>query len=90
MRWWQRGRPRTLVTIEQYAGFGTSISLYRSSSSAFFFLKYSLSGMTVLCRLTTAPIWLLLGREWKYRSDSSSGSRFTEPSIRTCRLRGSQ
>lgn len=44
--------------------------------------------MTVLCWLTTAPIWLPLGREWKYCSDSSSDSRFTEPSIRTWARQG--
>lgn len=29
------------------------------------FALTSLLGTGVLCRLTTAPIWLLLGREWK-------------------------
>ena len=47
-------------------------------------------GTARLCADAHAPIWLSNGREWKYCSDSSRGTRVTLPVMRTWRSSSAQ
>lgn len=71
------------IIAYQYSGLGTGLSAYSVSSFVFNSDSTSLLAITVLWRLTCAPIWLLFGLVSKYSVDSASLTFSTAPSIRT-------
>jgi hypothetical protein len=62
----------------------------RASAAATFSSNASRDGIGSLWSLAQAEIWLSSGRDAKYASESAAGACVTGPSIRTCRLSGSQ